>query len=254
MEEAVPGNSSDIESQLASQLPSKLNFRSRFIFAGAGAGKTTKLISTFLEFVKEFKKVFGEYPKVVMTTFTRKATQEVKERLLVSALESGEKEIFQYINKKSSVHISTIHGLLSIYLSQFAERMKFPQEIMIVDDAQIDRRLKKQINELLKTRPQYLELMETYSFLQLVEFANEALNFKAQNPEFAFISEIALRKIAKQKKQEITDGIEKIFSLVNSKPYLYISFLKIKITSNSLESFSDSISSLKGSILIASPF
>lgn len=215
----MPGNSSDVNS----------GFRSQFIFAGAGAGKTTKLIKTFLEFVREFKTVNGIYPKVVMTTFTRKATQEVKERLLVSALESGEKEIFQYINKKSSVHISTIHGLLSIYLSQFAERMKFPQEIKIIDQAQIDRRLKKQINELLKTRPQYLELMETYTFLQLVGFADQTLNFKAQNRDFAFISRAELQAVAQQKKHEIIAGIEKIFSLVTAVPTAwndYFSFLQ----------------------------
>lgn len=219
MEEAVPSNSPDVTP----------GFKSQFIFAGAGAGKTTKLIKTFLDFVREFKAVNDAYPKVVMTTFTRKATQEVKERLLVNALESGEKEIFQYINKKSSVHISTIHGLLSIYLSQFAERMKFPQEIKIVDQAQIDRRLKKHINELLKTQPQYLELMETYSFLQLVGFADQALNFKAQNREFNFVAKSHLQKVAQQKKLEIIAGIQKIFSLATSVPAAwndYFAFLK----------------------------
>lgn len=216
----MPGTTSDVVNS---------GFRSQFIFAGAGAGKTTKLIKTFLEFVREFKAIQGFYPKVVMTTFTRKATQEVKERLLVSALESGEKEVFEYINKKSSVHISTIHGLLSIYLSQFAERMKFPQEIKIIDQAQIDRRLKKQINELLKTRPQYLELMETYTFLQLVDFADKTLNFKAQNRDFGNVTKSELQKIAKQKKQEIIGGIKKIFSLVTATPAAwneYFSFLQ----------------------------
>lgn len=208
---------------------SKSQFRSQFIHAGAGAGKTTKLIKTFLGFVKEFRSVKGRYPRVVMTTFTRKATQEVKERLLVSALESDEKEIFEYINKKSSVHISTIHGLLSIYLSQYAERMKFPQEIKIIDEIQYDRRLKRQINDLLKANPEYLELMESYSFVQLVEFAGEALNFSAQNKHFNFVQQEELKQIAQLKKQNITNLIDKVFSLALNVPDSwndYFSFLK----------------------------
>lgn len=192
--------------------------KSQFIHAGAGAGKTTKLIKTFLEFVKAFKHKNGRYPRAVITTFTRKATQEVKERLLVGALAADEKEIFEYINKKSFVHISTIHGLLSIYLSQYAERMKFPQEIKIIDGVQFERVLKKQINSLLKKNPSYLELMEPYTFIQLTELAGQALNFKAQNKDFNFVQPEELRQIAQQNKQEIINTVNKIFSLAVGAP------------------------------------
>lgn len=201
-------------SDVASQVPSN----SQFIRAGAGAGKTTKLISTFLEFVKAFKIDKGHFPRVVLTTFTRKATQEVKERLLVSALGADEKEIFEYINKKSYVHISTIHGLLSIYLSQYAERMKFPQEIKIIDGIKYDRTLKKQINNLLKRNPLYIELIEAYTFTQLTELANEALNLRAQNRDFDFVQQDELRLIAKQKKLDIITSIDKVFTLAVGAP------------------------------------
>ncbi len=215
-------------SGLSSAVNFKFSFQSQFIHAGAGAGKTTKLISTFLQFVKEHKSATGGYPRVVMTTFTRKATQEVKERLLVSALESGEKEVFEYINKKSAVHISTIHGLLSIFLSQYAERMKFPQEIRIIDEIQADRRLKRQTNVLLKSKPEYLELMETFSFLQLIELSRKALDYKAQNKEFNFVNESELREIAKQKKEEVVNTIGRILEMVPAFPDSwsnYFSFL-----------------------------
>lgn len=217
LEEVVSGAALDVVLQ------------SQFIHAGAGAGKTTKLIKTFLEFVKAFKQKNGRYPRVVITTFTRKATQEVKERLLVSALTADEKEIFEYINKKSFVHISTIHGLLSAYLSQYAERMKFPQEIKIIDGLQYERVLKKQINGLLKKNPFYLELMEPYTFIQLTKLASQALDFKAQNKDFNFVQSDELRQIAKQKKQEIVIAIDKIFSLAARAPdnwSEYFSFLK----------------------------
>lgn len=192
--------------------------QSQFIRAGAGAGKTTKLIKTFLEFVNEFKQKNKRYPRVVMTTFTRKATQEVKERLLVSALAAGEKEVFEYINKKSYVHISTIHGLLSIYLSQYAERMKFPQEIKIVDGPQYERSLKRHINELLKKNAQYLDLMEHYSFSQLVDLSVQALNFRAQSKKFAYVKKDELKAISQLKQKKICDTIDKVFSNVTAVP------------------------------------
>ncbi len=204
-------------------------FVSQFVSAGAGAGKTTKLIKTFLEFVKEFKIKNQRYPRVVMTTFTRKATQEVKERLLVSALEADEKEIFEYINKKSFVHISTIHGLLSLFLTQYAERLKFPQEIKLIDAINYEKILKRQINDLLKKNVEYIELLEAYSFVQLTELADEALNFRAQNKNFNFVQADVLFQIAKQKKQEIILAVEQVFLLNAGAPESwndYFSFLK----------------------------
>ncbi|AGH96203.1 UvrD-helicase domain-containing protein [Pseudobdellovibrio exovorus] len=191
---------------------------SQFIRAGAGAGKTTKLIGTFLNFVREFRQQQGRFPRVVMTTFTRKATQEVKERLLVSALKENEKEIFEYINKKSYVHISTIHGLLSIYLSQYAEQMKFPQDIRIVDSQQYVRHLKRQINELLKKHPEYLELLEQYSFTALTEISIEALELKSQYPKLSYANAKALQRISEGQKKAIVDEIEKILGLITAVP------------------------------------
>lgn len=190
-----------------------VNPQSQFIRAGAGAGKTTKLIGTFLNFVRHFKEKNGKFPRVVMTTFTRKATQEVKERLLVTALHKNEIEIFEYINKKSFVHISTIHGLLNIFLSQFADYIKFPQEIKIIDGPQYDRTLKKQINEVLKKNPDFLEILETYSFNDLVSICKRALDFKAQSASFSYVSDDELKNLAQKQRQIIVDIIEEVFKL-----------------------------------------
>jgi ATP-dependent helicase/nuclease subunit A len=217
LEEAVSRPSSDVI------------LKSQFIRAGAGAGKTTKLIGSFLDFVRAFKIVRNRFPRVVMTTFTRKATQEVKERLLVSALQSGEKDIFEYINKKSYVQISTIHGLLSLYLNQYAERMKFPQEIKIIDGVQYGRILKKKTNELLKRNTRYLELLENNSFTQLTDIAAEALNLKAQSKDFNFVQADKLRELAQKKKNDIIEMISEISRMVPDEPEKwqnYFSYLK----------------------------
>lgn len=184
--------------------------RSQFIRAGAGAGKTTRLISTFLDFVREFRQTHQRFPRVVMTTFTRKATQEVKERLLVSALQKGERDVFEYINQRSFVQISTIHGLLNLFLKQYSELLQFPQEIKVVDGPEYERKLKRQINELLKAKPHYVEILESYTFVKLVSISSKALELKSQYSQLSYIDESSLQKFADAQRKKIVDTIERI--------------------------------------------
>ncbi len=220
---------------------SELISRSQFIRAGAGAGKTTRLIGTFLDFVKEFRKAHNRFPRVVMTTFTRKATQEVKERLLVSALQQGEKEIFEYINQRSFVQISTIHGLLNLFLKQYSDLLQFPQEIKVVDGPEYERKLKRQINDLLKAKPQYMELFETYTFVKLVSISGKALELKAQYRNFHYATADSLRNFAEKQRFEIANVIDVILegsagAAKSWPPYLeYLSHIKAAVLRNSLE-------------------
>ena len=195
-----------------------LNSRSQFIRAGAGAGKTTQLIHSFSEFVKEFRQKNLRYPKVVITTFTRKATQEVKERLLVNALKEQDRGIFEYISKKSSVHISTIHGLLSLFLSQNAEELSLPQDLKIVDEIRSDRLLKKSIHSLMKKNTKYVDLLETYAFYRLVEISREALDLKYQHRNLNYVSQDILLKLTESKRQLVLKKLDQILSQVDSVP------------------------------------
>lgn len=154
--------------------------QSLLIKAGAGAGKTTNLISTFIEFCNKFEEAQKCLPNIVISTFTRKATQEIKERLLLKALEVGDQKLFMHINKKHAVHISTIHGLLMIFLSQNADLLSLPYEVRIVDDQVEKRFLRKIIKNEIKTNLHYCELLEHYRFEQLVEFIGKGIQFRRE--------------------------------------------------------------------------
>ena len=54
----------------------------------------------------------------MLTTFTRKATQELKERLILRACRDKDAELLQFVSDPALLHISTIHGLLSVFLKQ----------------------------------------------------------------------------------------------------------------------------------------
>lgn len=195
-----------------------LRSKSLFIRAGAGAGKTTQLIASFGEFVQAFYSTYGKYPRVVITTFTRKATQEVKERLLVNALKNSSRDVFEYINKKSFVHISTIHGLLSLFLTQNAEALSLPQDLKIVDQNHSDRALRKAIHSLMKKNPHFTELLEAYPFHRLVEISRQALDLKYQNHDLQFVSASVLERQSQEKVAQVLKALKSIFEWVPIEP------------------------------------
>lgn len=203
--------------------------KSQFIRAGAGAGKTTQLIQSFIEFNHDFLETNGRLPKVIMTTFTRKATQEVKERLLVEALKRNDQKVFEHINKKSSVHISTIHGLLHLFLSQFHDLLSLPSEIKILDQNIYEKNLKKNLYVLMKHNPEYVEILDHYPFTKLVGIALQALNYRAEFKEFNFVSVELLKQLYEQKQNKIVNILNCIFAevpLVPDKWIEYFDYLK----------------------------
>ncbi|HRO66181.1 MAG TPA: UvrD-helicase domain-containing protein [Pseudobdellovibrionaceae bacterium] len=140
----------------------------RLLKAGAGAGKTTTLVATFIAFVKQFRADHqGEFPRIVVTTFTRKATQEVRERLMKKALESGENEIFNYLGEKSRVHISTIDGILSLFLSRYGERLGLPADFRFVSEEELKWISRRELRRVLSEEPSLTELLEVYDFAEL---------------------------------------------------------------------------------------
>jgi len=120
------------------------------IRAGAGTGKTTAMVEYVLKLLQDQKKKNSKYPALVVTTFTRKATQELKERILHRALEIEDPELLQFIQRSSRLHISTIHGVLVKYLSQFADLLGLPPAIGILKDSEVLKIRRRTVREILR--------------------------------------------------------------------------------------------------------
>lgn len=191
----------------------KFDFPNRFIRAGAGAGKTTRLISTFVEFVQNFKAIKNKYPKVILTTFTRKSTQEIKERLLTEALKLKDQDLFSYINKKSSVHISTIHGVLGLFLNQYQDVIGLSADFKVLDEEQIRKQSFKELKSILKTENKFIEILEHYSFSDLLKHLNAAFEFANENTNIAFVDGTQLQKIRTKEFQRLQAVLETILAL-----------------------------------------
>lgn len=209
---------------------SDFQYSNLFIRAGAGAGKTTQLIQTFFDFVQAFQASQNRMPKIIMTTFTRKATQEVKERLMVKALETGQSDLFEYINKKSMVHISTIHGVLGLFLKKNFEYAGLSAQFKIIDDFKNDRRVYRILKKLIKENNQYSELLEHYRFKELVNHVVDVVEQKAQRKNLLPVDEQDLKSARGHVLKRFTDVIHELIAIRNglsSKPWTeYISALE----------------------------
>jgi ATP-dependent helicase/nuclease subunit A len=189
------------------------SYPNQFIRAGAGAGKTTQLISTFIDFVQKFKHVHGRYPKVILTTFTRKSTQEIKERLLTQALKINDENLFSYINKKSNVHISTIHGVLGLFLNQYHDVIGLSTDFKVLDNEQIRKQSFKQLKMIFKKKTQFMELLEHYTFNDLLLHLDRAVDFSKQNQKTDFIKDTDLKDLRHKEFNRIIALIETLTEL-----------------------------------------
>lgn len=90
------------------------------VFAGAGTGKTRTLISRIVYMVQECKiKPFN----ILAITFTKKATNEMKERLNTIIPHDAQ-----------FVHISTIHSLCARILRRNAEYLGYAKNFEVIDE------------------------------------------------------------------------------------------------------------------------
>lgn len=118
------------------------------IRAGAGAGKTTELTARVIKLAQTYKAQHQVYPHFVVTTFTRKATQELKERLLAEALKTQDPTLLDFVKSPSHLHISTIHGVLSLYLARYGSVMGLSPQLSMISGEKQNRNLKKVLREL----------------------------------------------------------------------------------------------------------
>lgn len=196
-----------------SSASSELNpthFRNTILRAGAGAGKTTTLTETFLNFARDFKKSEGAYPRIVVTTFTRKATQELKERLLNKALKDHELDLFHYVSSRSQVQISTIHGVLSVFLSRYGSSIGLTPDYKILTDGEIRKNARQIIRKFILENTELQELLEEYDFQVLENILLQYFNQKIIFPDLNFITDTELEQLSKQEFEKLASDIKRV--------------------------------------------
>ncbi|MEQ1875013.1 MAG: UvrD-helicase domain-containing protein, partial [Bdellovibrionia bacterium] len=137
--------------------------------AGAGAGKTRKLTETIIASALKFKAEHERFPRIVVTTFTRKATQELRERLMLKADEIGDRELTDFLVSPSHVHISTIHGVLHTFLARFGHRFGIDPAFEVVDERENRHLAKRALKVVIFQDDSHQNLLEEYDVNLLVD-------------------------------------------------------------------------------------
>ncbi len=139
----------------------------KFVRAGAGAGKTYNLTREVVKLALDFHQQTGQWPRTVLTTFTRKATQELKERMLLYCLQERP-EAVEFVQSTSYLNITTMHGLLNNFLSRFGYGVGLPNQLKIVD-AQQANFWRKQILRKMIANYKDSESLQIFNFETLLD-------------------------------------------------------------------------------------
>lgn len=174
-----------------SSTTSELNFNSntKIFRAGAGAGKTTRLVQEVYDYYKFFKSTNERNPRVVLTTFTRKATQELRERLMHEAQKKKDYDFLNFVLSKNHLFISTIHGTLQLFLKQYAQKIDLDPGFKLTDESELFKRAKIILKKLLSENPQAQELLEEFTFKDLTKLILKHDKEKRVWPQATFFNE-----------------------------------------------------------------
>lgn len=141
--------------------------------AGAGAGKTTRLTSHVFNVAEAFKAEHGRFPNMVVTTFTRKATQELRERLVLKACEMNQLELIEYASSPSKLFITTIHGVLGQFLRKYAHLVDLDNSYSIASYQQFEIVGKSTLKKLVDQNRSYYSLIDRFGFTNLAKLLRQ---------------------------------------------------------------------------------
>lgn len=145
-------------------------FQNIIVRAGAGAGKTTRLVAEVLNIADQFHQKYDRMPRLVVTTFTRKATQELKERLTHQAMKMDRPDLVQFIRHPQQLCLGTIHGVVTQFLIQNGHVLGLGQGLRfssVRDQRILMRKVLRQMVDQASV-PEATSIFQSYSVHQLL--------------------------------------------------------------------------------------
>lgn len=188
---------------------------SEIVRAGAGAGKTTELTNQVINRAEAFLEKEGKMPRMIVTTFTRKATQELRERLMVRALASKKPELIEFVNSKAHLYVSTIHGVLELYLKRFGAPLAIDPNFTVLNRTEAAKLARKSLREVMFGKFSYQDLLESFDFKKLTFLCRQYHELKLKNKnakrhDLASLYE-ALNKLNEELQSDLAEVIASIF-------------------------------------------
>ena len=116
-----------------------------YISAGAGSGKTTRIIDKLVDAIKDGKHRPSE---IMMTTFTRAAAQEMQERAKKKLLELGMPD---KANEMGAATIGTIHSVCLRFIQKYWYLLGLSPDIQQMDENDFNSYVDQSLFEMVST-------------------------------------------------------------------------------------------------------
>ncbi|MCY4321917.1 MAG: UvrD-helicase domain-containing protein [Bdellovibrionaceae bacterium] len=209
--------------------------KSSLIKAGAGTGKTEKLTDSVEQLYQKFILNKKREPKLIVCTFTRKAAQELKERLFERAIKKIDNSSQENLQKTTSflnylqssfIQISTIDKVLNRFLKKYSRFIDLNPDFEISDtfydkelfDSLAEEFIYDKYFSLLQKFPYpvlreiFLSYFENYLKHGKIAFYDEKdfIDFKKEKNKYDFDNSLAL-SVKKALSLSDDNKIKKIF-------------------------------------------
>ncbi|MBY0385383.1 UvrD-helicase domain-containing protein [bacterium] len=146
------------------------SLKTKAIRAGAGAGKTYNLTHEVIQQALAFYAEKKRWPHFVVTTFTKKATQELSERLMTLALNDFP-QAMDFVSSSQYLRVSTIHGVLDDFLKEHGHVIGLKSDFSYLKEAEALFISKKTLMSIIEEeRARSNSLLHFFSFSQLHQF------------------------------------------------------------------------------------
>lgn len=175
--------------------------------AGAGAGKTYALVQKATEIARAFKAERGRWPKVVATTFTRKATQELRERMMLKAIADAP-DVVEFVTSRSHLSVSTIHQTLDSYLKRHGSALSLDPGYRVIGAAEASRIARRCMRDTIFADPKRADWLERFEFDRLAVLARSLDELRSRRPDARRFSTEDFERNAKDEARAVADALE----------------------------------------------
>lgn len=161
----------------------KIHRSHEIVRAGAGAGKTYTLTHRVMDIAEDHLARTSRLPRLIVTTFTRKATQELRERLMLLAL-NEKPHLIEFVNSRSNLVVSTLHGVMDLYLKRYGGSICIDPGYEIIGSGEAGKIARQTLRQILLTEMGTAagDLLESFSFNRLVALVHRIGNLLGENP------------------------------------------------------------------------
>ena len=179
-----------------------LKLKQELTTASAGAGKTTALIKTLMSFISDYYEEKKIFPRIVVSTFTRKATRELKERMLIEAINRKDKTIIEYISYSPHLHISTLHGIFSRFIQTHGYKIGLSPGVKIVNEFESDELIISILKDIILKQNNTF-LLNHYSFEEIINIIKQYILHKQNTYKSAPINKQQIKEALTKTEKEI---------------------------------------------------